>query len=77
MPGKAPVDAVGGNRERGPWPKDVDEIVEGKQYDRPVQLDDGTVEVRTVTVKKVEQIVRPDGTETDGYIVSFTHGGGV
>lgn len=76
MPGKAPVDAVGGTRDHGPWPEGVEEIVEGEQYDRPVQLDDGTVEVRTVTVTKVEQIVRADGSETDGYVVSMQHGGG-
>lgn len=81
MPGKAPVDAVGGTQDRGPWPDGVEEIVEGEQYDRPVELSDGSTQTVTVTVTRVDQIVREDGTETDGYAVAYqfddpTLGGG-
>lgn len=70
-PGKAPVDAVGGTQSKGPWPEDVEEIVEGDTHERPVELSDGTVQTLPVTVKRVEQVVRADGTETDGYVVAI------
>lgn len=76
MPGKAPVDRVGGTQSDGPWPDHVDEIVEGEQYEREVVLEDGTRATRTVTITRVQQIRRDDGTPTDGYVVSFTHDGG-
>lgn len=38
MPGKVPVDTVGGPQEEGPWPEKVDEIVEGETYSRPVEV---------------------------------------
>lgn len=76
MPGNAPVDAVGGAQTEGPWPEGVEEIVEGEAYRREVVNENGDVVEREVTVTKVEQIVRPDGTETDGYIVAFQHSGG-
>lgn len=69
MVNKAPVEDVGGTQVEGPWPEGVEEIVEGNQYDRRVELSDGSVQTVNVTVTRVEQIVRSDGTETDGYIV--------
>lgn len=68
---QAPVDHVGGTQESGPWPEGVDEIVEGEQYDRIVTAEDGTEEVRTVTVTDVIQVA-----DTDGYVITYRHGGG-
>lgn len=81
MPVKAPVDAVGGTQSDGPWPDHVDEVGEGEQYDRPVRLDDGSVQTVTVTVTNVQQLTDEQGNPTDGYAVSFeyddpTAGGG-
>lgn len=73
MAGQAPVEHVGGTQSDGPWPDGVEEIVEGNSYDRNVMLEDGTKQTVTVTVTRVEQIVRADGTETDGYVVSFSY----
>lgn len=72
MPGKAPVEAVGGTVDTGPWPSEVDEIVEGNTYDRVIRLGDGSVTTAPVTVTRVENIVRKDGTATDGYVVAFS-----
>lgn len=79
--GNAPVEHVGGVQDDGPWPEGVTEIAEGKAYNRPVVLADGTTTELTVTVTDVIQILREDGTETDGYVVSYqfddpTLGGG-
>ncbi len=71
MPGKAPVEHVGGTQSNGPWPDGVEEIVEGGSYQRPVELADGSTQTVTVTVTRVEQIVRDDGTPTDGYVVAY------
>lgn len=79
---KAPVDAVGGTQDQGPWPESIDEIVAGEQYDRLVKLDDGSTTTVPVTVTEVRQIRLPDGTPTDGYTVTIqyddptTDGGG-
>lgn len=79
---KAPVDDVGGRQDSGPWPSDVQEIAEGKVYNRPVQVGEGQLVDLDVTVKSVDPIIRDDGTETDGYVVSYeyddpTAGGGI
>lgn len=79
---KAPVDAVGGTQEGGPWPDGVDEIVEGNSYRRPVQLADGTTQELQVTVTKVIRHGFREDSEADGYSVSYqfddpTTGGGV
>lgn len=81
MPNKAPVEAVGGPKDRGPWPADVTEIAENKAYNRPVRLSDGTTQDLQVTVANIHQILREDGTETDGYAIAYqfddpTLGGG-
>lgn len=68
MPGKAPVEKVGGTQADGPWPEGVSEVVEGEQYDRPVELADGSVQTLTVTVTEVRQI-----GDTDGYVVTYEH----
>lgn len=73
MPGKAPVDAVGGTQEKGPWPADVEEIVEGNTYRRPVQLADGSVQELDVTVTGiVRHGLRADPDE-DGYSVAIAY----
>lgn len=72
----APVDHVGGTQERGPWPVDVDQIEAGKTYQRTVSADNGDQKTVQATVTKIVQIVRPDGTETDGYVVTCEYGGG-
>lgn len=70
---KVPVERVGGVQDAGPWPSDVTEIAEGKAYNRPVQLSDGTVQTLNVTVTAVNPILRADGTETDGYTVAYQY----
>lgn len=69
MPGKVPVEKVGGTQDTGPWPSHVDEIVEGEQYDRPVHFDG---EDRTVTVTVTEDRETSDGAR----IVSYQFDGG-
>lgn len=71
--GKAPVDDVGGNRNEGPWPEEVEEIAEGKAYNRPVELADGSTQEVNATVVNVHEFVRPDGTPTDGYAVTYQY----
>lgn len=73
MPGNAPVDHVGGNQERGPWPADVEEIVESKAYRRPVRLSDGSTQEREVTVTGVNDILDEDGNPTTGYVLTFQY----
>lgn len=73
MPTKAPVDAVGGTQSEGVWPEAVSEIAEGEAYNRPVTLEDGSTQELTVTVTNIQTIVRADGTETDGYAVSYQY----
>lgn len=73
MPGKAPVDAVGGTQSGGPWPEGVTEIVEGDSYKRPVVLDDGSVQDLTVTITQVVRHGFRENPEEDGYSVSFTY----
>lgn len=70
---KAPVEAVGGVQDEGPWPVDVDEIQSGQAYNRLVELSDGTVQEVQAAVTEIKQIVRQDGTPTDGYVVMFTY----
>lgn len=72
-PNKAPVDAVGGPQEQGPWPADVDEIVEGNSYRRPVQLADGSVQELEVTVTRVERFGLREDAKEDGYSVAYTY----
>jgi len=66
---KAPVDHVGGPQTDGPWPSEVEEIARGEAYNRPVELADGSTQEATVTVSEIQQLIRDDGTETDGYVV--------
>lgn len=73
MTQKAPVEKVGGQQDQGPWPSDVTEIAEGKAYNRPVELSDGTTQSLTVTVTNIQEIVRADGTPTDGYAVAYQY----
>lgn len=73
MPGKAPVDAVGGTQADGPWPKDVEEIVEGNSYRRPVELADGTIQEVQVTVTQVVRHGLRADPDEDGYSVSYTY----
>lgn len=73
----APVDAVGGPQDRGPWPDSIEEIAVDDRLTRPVTLEDGTTEDREVVVKDLHQIVRDDGSETDGFAVTYQHGGGI
>lgn len=81
MPGKAPVDSVGGPQDEGPWPADIEEIAQDDRLKRPVELSDGSTQEVEVVVTNVQQIVRGDGTPTDGYAVAYqysdpTPGGG-
>lgn len=73
---RAPVEDVGGTQKTGPWPSDVEEIAVDDRLKRPVGLTDpDTGEAFTqeleVVITDVQQIVRDDGTETDGYVVSY------
>lgn len=74
---RARVEDVGGPQDAGPWPSDVSEIAKDDRLTRPVKMGDGTVQETEVLITGVSQIIRPDGTETDGYTVSFQHRGGV
>ncbi len=85
MPGNAPTERVGGQQDQGPWPESVDEIVEGEEHTRPVQVpnpETGVFETHDVTVRveNIQQIEREDGTETDGYVSTYSfkdpNGGG-
>lgn len=67
----APVDQVGGTQNRGPWSKDLEDIAVDDRLTRPVGLDDGSVQDVEVTITDIQQILRDDGTETDGYAVSY------
>jgi hypothetical protein len=73
MPSKqvnnVPVEHVGGPQTQGPWPNEVSEIATGEAYQRPVTIEDGMVDDVQVTVDEIRQVTRPDGTETDGYVV--------
>lgn len=69
--GKAPVERVGGTQEEGPWPSEVEEIAEGKAYNRPVRLADESVQEVEVTVTSVVQMQDQFGNGTDGYAVAF------
>jgi len=77
-----PVEKVGGPRDRGPWPTDVEEIARGNTYDREVPVkkltEHGDLEVvgremRPVTVTQIQQLTRPDGTDTGGRVVAFQY----
>lgn len=67
----APVDDVGGTQDVGPWPDSIEEIAVDDRLQRPVTLEDGTVEEREVVVTDLQQMIRDDGTETDGYTVAY------
>lgn len=73
MPGKAPVNDVGGRQDSGPWPSDVEEIVEGKAYRRPVRLADGTTQEVQATVTSIQQVTDSAGDPTTGYAVSYVY----
>lgn len=74
MSNHAPVEHIGGTQtNNGPWPADVTEIAEGKAYNRPVTLSDGSTQNVSVTITSIEQILRDDGTPTDGYSVAFQY----
>lgn len=77
---RAPVDHVGGPRDNGPWPSDLEEIAVDERLKRPVDLADGSRQSLEVAVTEIQQITR-DGEETDGYSVTYrfddpTLGGG-
>lgn len=69
----APVESVGGNRGR--WPDQLEEITVGDEVEREVRLDDGSTETRLVEITEISQMCRDDGTETEGYVVSYTREG--
>lgn len=69
----APVEEVGGVKDDGPWPSEVEELAVDDRLQRPVQLGDGTVTELEVTVTDIQQFVRDDGTATDGYAVSYQY----
>jgi hypothetical protein len=71
MPRDVPVEEVGGTQDRGPWPAEMEKIVEGKAYRRPVQLADGSVQEAKVTITGIDDILADDGTPTGGKTVSF------
>lgn len=70
MTRKAPVEKVGGTQTNGPWPDEVDEIIEGKAYRRPVQVDNQVVE-REVTVTTIRDVMDDSGNPSGGKIVAF------
>jgi len=70
-----PVHKVGGQKDRGPWPRKVDEIERGRQYARKVSTPKGPVEA-TVQVEEIREFVDQQGNPTGGYAVTFTHQGG-
>lgn len=65
MPGKAPVDKVGGSQENGPWPAEVEEIIEDKAYRRPVTVSDGSIREVEVLVTNIREV--PDGGRAVAY----------
>lgn len=65
----APVEAVGGTMESGPWPVDIDEIQVGETYERRVSGG----QTKQVEITAIRQIVDAQGNETDGYVVSYTY----
>jgi len=69
MPDKVPVDRVQGPGT--PWPDSVDEVVQGEQYDREVQLADGTVTTATVTVKNIQAVTGPNGEDTGAVALTY------
>lgn len=80
-PNKAPVNAVGGTQSDGPWPSEVDEIVEGNSYTRSVRLSDGSVQDIQVTVTRIVRHGIREDSDEDGYSVAYqftdpTLGGG-
>lgn len=75
MTEKAPVGDVGGPQESGPWPKNAKEIGVGNKYQRPVELEDGTVQEVVVNVTNITDL------GGGGYVVEHhfddpTYGGG-
>lgn len=71
----APVESVGGSQPRGPWPANLEEIAVGDEVTRLIDFDDGSTEERTVKIKDINQMLSGDGTESDGYTVSYTEVG--
>lgn len=63
---RIPVDRAGGVRESGPWPGDVDELVQGEQYDRPVSLPDEGERMETVEVMVMGEPEDAETGESDG-----------
>jgi len=73
MPGNAPVTAVGGTQDDGPWPSEIEQIAEDDRLHRPVTFQDGSRDTVQVDVTDVQQIRRVNGTETDGYVVGYQY----
>jgi hypothetical protein len=71
MVGKALVERVGGTQENGPWPEEIEEIVEGKAYRRPVTATDGSEQELKVNVTGVNDILDSDGQPTGGQVVAY------
>lgn len=69
---KIPIDKVSGPQYRDPWPDDVDEIVEGREYRRTVPTADGAAEVDAM-ITGVDDILADDGTPTGGTILSMQY----
>lgn len=73
MPGRAPVDAVGGTQDDGPWPEGISEIVEGETYNRPVEVAPGDVRDLDVTVVEIVETVDDYGNHDGGYAVAIQY----
>lgn len=67
---KAPVDAVGGTQEVGPWPSEVEEIVQGETYRREVVDSDGNRRELDVEVTEVSDVTDDAGDPTGGKVVA-------
>lgn len=64
-----PVEHVGGGGN-GTWPSGIEELAVDDRLTVPRELADGSEQEVEVTITSLEQIIRPDGTETDGYVVA-------
>lgn len=65
MPGKAPVDKIGGTQAQGPWPEDVEEVAVDERLKRPVNLGNDRVEELEVLVQDIVEL------ERGGHAVSY------
>lgn len=76
MVNKVPVEQVGGPQEEGPWPDSVEEIAEGKAYNREVHATNfdsngNLIEEKTTTVEVTVTNIVDLGN--DGYAVGYTY----